>query len=649
MRAAHILLFTASALVSGVQVLPEGDPEYRHLVINEIGDKGTDDTCNDEDWVELFNPTASDVSLVGVMIVDDKGHGDEGMVTLGDDTPNTEESGMPAKGAEGCPKTLPAGKMLLLCKEGSAILDGTEYPGCGFGFGIGGDDSITLFHNATHAYDHVSGKTDDDPSGCCGGDSANSYGLASRDGTGVHRTLPVRTPGRPNLAGIHISEVASSGGNADACAGEDYIELHLPAAAVSAASLIGLALSDDKGLVDGDPLTLAAPGCPQELQPGSYLLLCKEIAGPAFIGTVAEEGTTLSAAIPGCGFDFGIGGDDTVTLWDVSGTAKMIDTTGVLSDKGTAVQSEGRAIVGGVFGLMPHTGGAPNIDPSTVVFSPPPPSPPKSPPPPMVAHPIVISEVAATGDPADPLCGGEDWIELWNPSAAATSLTDMVLADDKGHGHEDRLVLGNTTRDPTNKKDPCPTSLGAGQYLVFCKEGAATIFEGGVVKATHGGCGMSFGVGKDDTILLYKEHTNSESLVDFTPGCCHSGTSDQSFSETYGRTSHDGSGGFDFLSPTPGLKNYADPPPSPSPPPPPSSPVDAASEASTTAADEGFPVWAIVVIIIVAVILVLLVAVLGTVSSRRGGKATAPAAKAKAIEFATATKATPGETAARVA
>ena len=85
MRAAHILLFTASALVSGVQVLPEGDPEYRHLVINEIGDKGTDDTCNDEDWVELFNPTASDVSLVGVMIVDDKGHGDEGMVTLGDD------------------------------------------------------------------------------------------------------------------------------------------------------------------------------------------------------------------------------------------------------------------------------------------------------------------------------------------------------------------------------------------------------------------------------------------------------------------------------------------------------------------------------------------------------------------------------------
>lgn len=97
MRAAHILLFTASALVSGVQVLPEGDPEYRHLVINEIGDKGTDDTCNDEDWVELFNPTASDVSLVGVMIVDDSGHGDEGMVTLGDDTPNTEESGMPAK------------------------------------------------------------------------------------------------------------------------------------------------------------------------------------------------------------------------------------------------------------------------------------------------------------------------------------------------------------------------------------------------------------------------------------------------------------------------------------------------------------------------------------------------------------------------
>ena len=163
-----------------------------------------------------------------------------------------------------------------------------------------------------------------------------------------------------------------------------------------------------------------------------------------------------------------------------------------------------------------------------------------------------------------------------------------------------------------------------------------------MVQATHGLLGMAGGVGKDDTILLYKS-TRTASRSSTTPGCCPWHLR-PAFSETYGRMSHDGSGG-SISSPTPASRTTP-PAAAPTPPPTLSAPVDAASAASTTAADEGL-VWAIV-IIIVAVILVP-VAVLGTVSSRRGGKATAPAAKAKATEPATATKATPGETAARVA
>ena len=45
-----------------------------------------------------------------------------------------------------------------------------------------------------------------------------------------------------------------------------------------------------------DPLTLAAPGSPQQPQPGSYLLLCTAIAGPATTGTGAAHGTTPAAS-----------------------------------------------------------------------------------------------------------------------------------------------------------------------------------------------------------------------------------------------------------------------------------------------------------------------------------------------------------------
>ena len=87
-------------------------------------------------------------------------------------------------------------------------------------------------------------------------------------------------------ASLVISEVADKGA-ADACDGEEWIELHN--AGVTAAELAGLILHDDKGASDEDALALGGSGCVASLGAGEYLLLCRK----------AE-----------CGFDFKIGGGD---------------------------------------------------------------------------------------------------------------------------------------------------------------------------------------------------------------------------------------------------------------------------------------------------------------------------------------------------
>ena len=95
-------------------------------------------------------------------------------------------------------------------------------------------------------------------------------------------------------ASLVISEVADKGA-ADACDGEEWVELHNNGDA--AAPLTGLILHDDKGAADEDALALGG-----SLGAGEYLLLCRK-----------------------ADFEFKIGGSDTVSL-SLDDTV-VVDTT----------------------------------------------------------------------------------------------------------------------------------------------------------------------------------------------------------------------------------------------------------------------------------------------------------------------------------
>lgn len=106
-------------------------------------------------------------------------------------------------------------------------------------------------------------------------------------------------------AAILINEVADQG-TADVCNGNDWIEL-LPSEDATV-DLAGFVLYDDNGPNDADAYIFPSPTI---LNPGEHLLLCCKV----------EEGP-----------QFGIGGSDTVTLADASGT--VVSTTGPLQDRG---------------------------------------------------------------------------------------------------------------------------------------------------------------------------------------------------------------------------------------------------------------------------------------------------------------------------
>mmetsp|Transcript_9961 Transcript_9961/g.11569 ORF Transcript_9961/g.11569 Transcript_9961/m.11569 type:complete len:913 (+) Transcript_9961:168-2906(+) len=84
------------------------------VLIHEVSDKGTDNACDGQDWVELLNLGDAAVSLTGYVLSDDKGPGDDSL-TFGDGV------------------SIAAGEFKLLCRN-------TD-----FKFGIGGDDEVKFF------------------------------------------------------------------------------------------------------------------------------------------------------------------------------------------------------------------------------------------------------------------------------------------------------------------------------------------------------------------------------------------------------------------------------------------------------------------------------------------------------------------------
>lgn len=134
---------------------------------------------------------------------------------------------------------------------------------------------------------------------------------------------------------------------------------------------------------------------------------------------------------------------------------------------------------------------------------------------PISSEPIVINEIAASGEPSD-------WIELYNPAQTATDLGGWTLTDS----------------DPTHTHVfPGGAILGAGAYLVLLRGEAG---------------GFSFGLGGEDSAVLYDASGSLVDRVDWIPGASPKTMS-------FGRIP-DGQGPFvTLIQPTPASGNLANP------------------------------------------------------------------------------------------
>lgn len=83
----------------------------------------------------------------------------------------------------------------------------------------------------------------------------------------------------------------------------------------------------------------------------------------------------------------------------------------------------------------------------------------------------------------------EDWIEIWNYGANAIDMTGMMIVDDKDLYDDD----GNANDDVYTFS----TTLGAGQYLLLCNDDSPS-----------GDAQFPFGIGGDDSVLLYDANEN---------------------------------------------------------------------------------------------------------------------------------------------
>jgi len=111
--------------------------------------------------------------------------------------------------------------------------------------------------------------------------------------------------GCPILPLVWLTAVADKG-STDRCDGEDWVEL--ANIGDTEVALNGYTLHDDKGAGDSKAFLF---GADNTIAAGATITLCKDTEGS---------------------FEFGIGGDDTVTLRDANG--EVVDTSGKLGDQG---------------------------------------------------------------------------------------------------------------------------------------------------------------------------------------------------------------------------------------------------------------------------------------------------------------------------
>ena len=198
---------------------------------------------------------------------------------------------------------------------------------------------------------------------------------------------------------------------------------------------------------------------------------------------------------------------------------------------------------------------------------------------------VVVNEIKShIGDYDETApCNNYGWIELFNPGTESVDITNMLLTDTTHANlgdYSSELTLGVDGADEHGSPSACPTSIAAGEYLVYCMlAGSVTSSD----STTYPGCGFSFSLTYYYTINLYVSAADS-TLVSTTG---EAGTEESSLAgKSWCRASTDGTGSFveslvdtfaaanSFPLPDPSPPP-SPPPPSPSPPPPPSMPLPA--------------------------------------------------------------------------
>ena len=361
-----------------------------NVVINEVADKGVFNTCNGtatlggSDYIELFNNSTSPANISGWKLQDDSAN----VFIIPSGT------------------VIGANAFLLYCQNS---------PGS-FTFGIGGTDTITLFDSL-----NVQVST----TGVLLNLGTASSTFSRRPNGNFSYTVP--SPGAVNvffspLAGVvYINEVANTA-VAGVCGGEDWIELINTGA--SQVNVSGFLLHDDNGPTGSDAFTFPSGS---SINPGEIRLLCGDSIGS---------------------FQFGIGGDDTITLLDV--TREVVSTTGKLQNLGTATSTYQR-IANQSYVYGPPSPGMANLLSSVSV--------------------PVLNEIAPAGTNISTQCGGNPYVEVLNAGFQLLDLSGFVLA--KGNASTDKYVFPNNVTILVNA------------FAVFCQ-----------------GLSFNFSIGFNDTITI---------------------------------------------------------------------------------------------------------------------------------------------------
>jgi hypothetical protein len=305
MRAALFLALVTLTSVSAMPMRARRSMLHGGVKISKVSDKGAGGICDGKDFVELWNAGPDSVDLSNFTLADSKDWNDADAFTF-----------------PGGIVIAPAAR-LLGCKD----VHGGDFV---FAFGIGDGDTVSLYAPDKTVHHTVT---------MTQGMSGTEDWVWQLQPGGQWKYMAFEVLGST----VVISKVADKGSDG-ICDGKDFIEIWN--AGNSDFDLWNLTLSDDKGPEDSDAFTF---GKDSIIPPQNRLLGCKENDGGNF------------------SFAFGIGGDDTVSLY--AADLGLLDTKSIAGSSEATGWLWQRTADLGNWSYAPYQTG--------LLGSPPPPPPPK--------------------------------------------------------------------------------------------------------------------------------------------------------------------------------------------------------------------------------------------------------------------------------